>query len=120
MGLLSRLLGEPLNLRKSDEDGHAVIVRFRYGSTDLNPLYELEYELKSAIDAARAGEFDGHEIAVDGSEGYLYMYGPDADHLFEAVRPTMQASDLLNGAVATVRYGPPSHDTSEREIRIGD
>ncbi len=120
MGLISKLLGGPPRLNEFDEDSHAVIVRFRYGSTDLSPLYQLEYELKSAIDAARAGEYDGHEIEADGSEGYLYMYGPDADHLFEAVRPTMQASSLLSGAVATVRYGPPDDESPEREIKIGD
>lgn len=120
MGLFSKLIGEPLNLPELDQQEHAVIVRFQFGSTDLSPLYELEYELKSAIDAARAGEYDGHEIEADGSEGYLYMYGPDADHLFEAVRPTMQASSLLSGAVATVRYGPPDDESPEREIKIGD
>jgi len=56
---------------------HAVIVHFQYGSTDLSRLFVLEDELERAIAAAGAGEFDGNEVAADGSDGYLYMYGPD-------------------------------------------
>jgi hypothetical protein len=40
---------------------HAVIVHFRYGSTDLAPLFALEDKLQAAIEKARAGEFDGKE-----------------------------------------------------------
>ena len=31
---------------------HAVIVQFKYGSTDLSPLFELEDRLETAIAAA--------------------------------------------------------------------
>lgn len=55
---------------------HGVIVHFYYGSRDLTGLYALEDRLERAISAAGVGEFDGNEIAVDGSDGYLYMYGP--------------------------------------------
>ena len=57
----------------------AVIVQFRYGSTDLSRLHALEDRLESVIKASGVGEYDGHEIAVDGSDGVLYMYGPDAE-----------------------------------------
>jgi hypothetical protein len=53
----------------------AVIVHFTYGSTDLTALFELEERLEAVIAAARVGEYDGNEVAVDGSDGYLYMYG---------------------------------------------
>jgi len=56
---------------------HAVTVRFDYGRTDLSPLYELEQQLTAAIESAEVGEFDGNEVAADGSDGTLYMYGPD-------------------------------------------
>ena len=55
---------------------HAVIVHFQYGSTDLSRLFVLEDELERAIAAAGAGEFDGNEVAADGSDGYLY-HGTD-------------------------------------------
>ena len=51
---------------------HAVIVEFHYGQSDLNPLFSLEDRLRTAIESAGCGEYDGHEIAMDGSEGTLY------------------------------------------------
>lgn len=85
----------------------AVIVHFRYGSTDLARLHALEDVVEKAIKRAGAGEYDGHEIAVDGSDGFLYMYGPDADRLFGVVAPVLRSTAFMAGAVATKRYGPP-------------
>ena len=97
---------------------HAVIVRFDYGQTDLSPLYELEDQLIAAIESAEVGEFDGNEVAVDGSDGTLYMYGPDADRLFEVVRPVLASATCIRNAVATIRYGPPEDGVKEREVTI--
>ena len=85
----------------------AVIVHFSYGSTDLQPLSALEDKLEHAIAAAGVGEFDGNEVAADGSDGYLYMYGQDADRLFEAVEPVLESSQFMRGAKVIKRYGPP-------------
>jgi hypothetical protein len=98
---------------------HAVIVQFHYGSTDLSPLFDLEQRLERAIATAKAGEFDGNEIAADGSDGYLYMYGPDADRLFAAVRATLEATDFMRGARVRLRYGPPDDGVRETEIDLG-
>jgi hypothetical protein len=98
---------------------HAVIVAFAYiGSTDLEPLFALERQLESRIAAAGAGEYDGNEVAVDGSDGTLYMYGPDADKLFAAIRPALEACSFMKGAVVKLRYGPPADGVLEREVRL--
>ena len=57
-------------------------------------------------------------LAVDGSDGTLYMYGPDADRLFAAIKPALEACAFMKGAVAKLRYGPPAADTREREVRF--
>jgi hypothetical protein len=97
---------------------HAVIVRFDYGLPDLAPLFDVENQLSAAIEDAGVGEFDGNEVAVDLSDGSLYMYGPDADVLFAAIRPILSASPFMKGAIATLRYGPPEDGVREREVRI--
>jgi hypothetical protein len=96
----------------------AVIVHFTYGQTDLSPLYKLEDNLIAAIAAADAGEFDGNEVATAGSDGSLYMYGPDADRLFEAVRPVLSSATCIQKAVATIRYGPPEDGVRERKVAL--
>jgi hypothetical protein len=97
---------------------HAVMVRFDYGQTDLGRLFELEDQLTAAIEEAGAGMFDGDEVAVDGSDGTLFMYGPDADKLFEVVRPVLASTAIIRNMVATLRYGPPGDGVKQREVAI--
>jgi len=97
---------------------HAVIVHFNYGSTDLGPLFALERKLEQVIFLAKAGEYDGNEIATDGSDGYLYMYGPDADQLFEIVKPELESSSFMRGATVTRRYGPPEDGVRVSTVTI--
>ena len=96
----------------------AVIVYFQYGLPDMSRLYELEDRLESAIVKDRAGEYDGHEIAVDGSDGVLYMYGPDADVLFQTVIPVLETAQFMHGAKVLKRYGPPGSASNEATVLI--
>ncbi len=96
----------------------AVIVHFQYGSTDLQPLFALEDRLAAAIDAAGTGQYDGHEIAVDGGDGFLFMYGPNADALFEAVRPILEACDFARGASVILRRVTAGDAETETETKI--
>jgi hypothetical protein len=100
---------------------HSVIIRFTYASEDQEPLFALGDALSIAIDGAGAGEYDGHEMAlIDPTDAFLFMYGPDADRIFEAVRRVVEGSPLLRGAVATLRYGSPDEiDADEQRIVIG-
>jgi hypothetical protein len=51
----------------------AVIVHFNYGIQGLDSLFKLEEELEEVILENRVGEYDCHEIAMDYSDGSLYM-----------------------------------------------
>ena len=116
MSLFDKLLGREKAPPPPPEQ--AVIVSFQYGSTDLSRLFQLEDRLERAILAASAGELDGNEMAVDGSHGSLYMYGPDADVLFRAVRPILEAADFMRGARVQIRYGPAGPDTPASEVTL--
>ncbi len=115
MGLLDRLFKRP---PAPTPNQHAVIVHFTYGSTDLSALFALETLLEAAIVKANAGEFDGNEVATDGRDGFLYMYGPDADYLFAAIKPTLDESAFMRGAEVRLRYGPSGSDATERAVVI--
>lgn len=97
---------------------HAVIVHFMYGSKDLTRLYELEDKLEKAIVKAKVGEYDGNEVAADGSDGYLYMYGPDADRLFATVKPILESAPFMKGATVKKRYGPAQGNAKEVLVTI--
>jgi hypothetical protein len=98
---------------------HAVIVAFKYGLPDLTALREVENKIEAAILLAGVGEYDGDEMAVSLADGSLYMYGPDADKLFAAIRPVLEAAPFMRGAVVTLRYGPLSDGVRETAVTVG-
>ena len=106
---------------------HSVVVQFydfagKFWTEEqrsLDPLFALEDELNEALEGTEAGELDGHEIAVDGSDGFLFLYGPDADALFAAIEPILRKSPLMPGADATLRYGgPDDEDLKQKLVKI--
>ena len=85
MGLLSKLFGS----KNSGEDGPSaqeVEVHFVYGSTNFQHVYALGDQIQLAINEAKVGEYDGHAIPADGSEGRYFIYGPDAEAIYQGDR----------------------------------
>ena len=94
-------------------DQHALIIYLHgigeradeMGVDDLDALIALQEQLAEAIEPAGIGEVDGNEIAMDGSEGSLYAYGPDAKAMLKAALPIICASPLAHGGGVKLRYG---------------
>lgn len=88
----------------------------KFGSeADLAAIHRLEYELQTAIDRARVGEFDGNEIGE--GKCVLYMYGPDADKLFTAIESVLRTSAIAKAGWVIRRYGT-ADDPDAREVRL--
>jgi len=117
MGLLSKLFGSKKGASKGSPE-HEVMVHFSYGSTNLQHMYALEDQLRHAISDARVGEYDGHEIAEDGSDGFFYMYGPDAEVLYRVIGPILEESSFMRGATVTLWFGPRGWRTQKRVIEL--
>ncbi|TAL05986.1 MAG: hypothetical protein EPO07_02585, partial [Verrucomicrobia bacterium] len=98
----------------------ALIVHFKYGSTNLDALFALEDKLEKAVEKVDGATYDGHEIAVDGSDGRLYIYGPDAEQLFAAVVSFLKKTPFMKGARIVKRFGPPEDGVREEEVFIGN
>ena len=96
----------------------AVIVHFSYGSTDFGPFFTFEEKLENLVERSGLGDYDGNELAVSGEDGYLWMYGPDADKLYEAVLPLLRATKFMHGAEVRLRYGPPEDGVKEVEVVV--
>ena len=100
---------------------HAVIVHLKlsdgkFGTSDeQETIGELQDEIADAIDEANAGEFDGDEFGQ--GECVLFMYGSDADVLFAAVKPVLEASPCAKSGYAIKRYGEAS-DPKAREVKV--
>jgi hypothetical protein len=79
-------------------------------------LADLEDVLTAVINRGRFGEFDGDEFAVDGTSATVYMYGPDAERLFEGIEPALRSDPRCQNARVEIRHGGPG--SIVREIRI--
>jgi hypothetical protein len=94
---------------------HAVIVYPQ--NANLEDVFAFEDPLGKAIDDAEVGEYDGNEVAVDGSEAILYAYGPDADALWDVMKAVVEGVAPHAGSYAVKRYGEAG-DATAREVRI--
>jgi hypothetical protein len=104
----------------SSDSEHCVIVHFDYGKENLDSLHELEKRLESDLADKTVGDYDGHEIATDYSDGFLYLYGDNAERLFKKVKRTLEATDFMTGAKVKLRFGPPEDGVKEIELRLGE
>lgn len=82
-----------------------------YDSCDTLTLEEL---LQPVLERTGVGEFDGTETGP--SETCCYLYGANAERLFEAIEPVLREYPLCQGARVVIRYGGPG--AREREVRL--
>jgi hypothetical protein len=116
MGLFSKLFGSKDASKNGSQQ--EVEVHFAYGSTNFQYVYSLGDEIQTAIAEARVGEYDGHALPADGSEGRYFIYGPDAEAIYRAIAPVLEASPLMRGATITLRFGPRRWGTPKRIIKL--
>jgi len=80
----------------------------------VDALFDLEEKVMAAVEGHNNGAYDGNDIGI--GEFTMYMYGPDADRLFDAIWPVLQASVLTKGGYVLKRYGPVEED--DKSIRV--
>jgi len=97
---------------------HAVIIHFKYGFQELQPLYDLEDKIEEILSKSKVGILDGHEIAVDASDGFLYMYGQNTETLFKKIKPTLESCYFMKRAIVKLRFGPAKNGVKEIEVEI--
>ena len=94
----------------------AVIINFNYNLENFDSLNILEEKIESFLVEKNIGDYDGHEIATDLSDGYLYFYSTNAEILFENIKPTLSSMNFMKGAKARIRFGKPG--SKEKEVII--
>jgi hypothetical protein len=66
-------------------------------------IVALEESIESALRKHRAGEFDGHDLR-DGV-WTLYLYGPDANRIYESIAELLREVPLDPSSHAVMRFG---------------
>ena len=90
------------------------------GGDALDMLVALEMRLRHVMEGTGAGEVDGHEIAMDDSEGSLWICGPDAKAMLKAALPIVCSSPLAPGGHVILCYGPRNETAREETFLLGD
>jgi hypothetical protein len=109
MGLLKALFGA----RPAVQPRDSVTVHFKlsddkFGSREeRDGVHRFTNGLAALIQQHQAGEFDGDGFG--GGEGSLFMYGPDADRLFEIVVSALKNWEPLRGGHVIKHYGKSNH-----------
>jgi hypothetical protein len=116
MGLFNKLLSR----KQSTSSQEAVLIHFdlgfksngdRFGFDD---MVDLEDTLIAVVERHQVGEIDGHEIGS--SDGTIFLYGPDADLMFEAIEPVLLTHPLCAGARVVLRKGGPGSPQTEVQL----
>jgi hypothetical protein len=116
MAILDKLFGKKKSEPRHEED---VLVHLDgvnlpdevYASYDLSTL---EDQLIEVINQNRAGEFDGNGIGD--KKTTLYAYGPNADKLFEVMKPVLRAYPLCKSGRVVIRHGSPGSPQTEVKL----
>ncbi|MBZ5662883.1 MAG: hypothetical protein LAO08_20990 [Acidobacteriia bacterium] len=117
MGLFSRIFGAKGGA-PANPPVQEVEVYFSYGSTNFQHLYALEDVIRHAISDAAVGKYEGHDVSADGSDGYYYLYGPDAEAIYRVISPVLATSSFMTGATVTLWFGPRKWRTPKRVIHL--
>lgn len=73
---------------------------------DRSPIERVEDLLNEQLPEQGVGEFDGNEVG--GGYYTLYLYGPNADRLFDVALPIIQGGLTIRpGSYVVKRYGEP-------------
>ena len=92
---------------ESSRHDDAVLVHVRLSNDafgqplEFDHLMDIEDAVIEAIDAARTGVHDGHEIGQ--GEFTLFCYGPDGSALWSTIRPVLLRFPKCHGARVEIR-----------------
>lgn len=110
MGLLKKILSGKVHQSTSRSD-EWIAIYFKvsndeYGTDEeRDVIHHFTDILAEVILKSGAGVFDGDEFG--NGECGLFMYGPNADRLFNVVEPLLRGWKPLRGGYAIKRYGAP-------------
>lgn len=119
MGSVNRLLGGDASEDPENASGteHAVMLHFPLADAMPSPeefqrYCRLEDELEEVLAAVGVGEFEGNEFG--GGEFVIFLYGPDAERLWEAIQPVLEPHPFPKGSYAIKRFGGPDCTNEDR------
>ena len=95
---------------------HSIIICFDYGIKSLDPLHQLGDRLTYLLDQSGEGFYDGHEIAMDDSDGAIYIYAKNAEKIYKMIEPVLFEVEWMHGAIVRLQFGQGEEDAKSIEF----
>lgn len=98
-----------------------VIIDFKHRVQDLIPWCDFIQGLRAELAANGIGEFVGDDMAIDGGDCEAVFRGPDADALWEFLRPQLLPLSFVNSDTTRVEivFGDLESSARTRTISLG-
>jgi len=97
----------------------SLIIEFKYGIDSIDPLLALQQHLTTLVEKEGAGTVDGNEIAMDDSDGRIYMYSNNVRQMLDIIAPVFCKYPFLKRAKLYLRFGMED-DAPHEEKFISD
>lgn len=106
----------------ADEDMLLIYLNFPIGSLDggskLDAVFDFEDILMKAIEENGVGNFDGNEFCEgpDETSVTFFIYGPDANVLYETVKPFLSFLPKLPGSYILKQSGDRKREEEKIDL----
>ncbi|MFD1256262.1 hypothetical protein ACFQ3S_05595 [Mucilaginibacter terrae] len=84
---------------------HDVVIKFNYKREDFDYLDELQDQIERVVTYHKVGEYDSYELDEDNNTAIFFLTASDPEVLFRNLKPVLQDSPILNGALIDVQMG---------------
>ena len=84
---------------------HPVVIRFNYKTEDFDYLDELQEKIEQVVTYHKVGEYDTYELDEENNIAVFFLSAHDPEILFRNLKPILQESPILKGAIIDVEMG---------------
>lgn len=105
-----------INDNKIHEKKDEVIISFG-PFNDLDQIHHVDEMLYNYI-PKEVGNYDGHEVNMDDTDGRLFAYGKNAEELFKMMMPILKKFDFLQKAYVSLRFYKENGNYTELEFKL--
>ena len=104
MGFFSKFAKQQPASSPSNTEGEQAVLLY-LEDEDFDIMLGISDKLSEAIENSGLVMFDGNEIG--GNETVLFMYGLDAELLFQHIEPILREDEFCRGSKVVIRWGGP-------------
>jgi len=90
---------------------HPVVIKFNYKTEDFDYLDELQDGIERVVTYHKVGEYDSYELDEENNRAIFFLSAHDPEILFRNLKPILEESPILKGAIIDVEMGRAADGT---------